>query len=149
MAVAGAPTARPSCSALSRVMMAAMVPPPGSVMLTSVLTAPGCKRATVPASWLRAEKRAPAASVTTMTDEALTSANAAAPTCKPRLSQLSRVMVATMCWPPMISSTTSSLTAPRCKAVTVPLNWLRALVCICIFRINKKSSARPWDWLLR
>ena len=35
---------------------------------------------------------------------------------------LSRVMVATMRWPPTISSTTSSLTAPCFRATTLPLN---------------------------
>ena len=70
------------------VMVAAMDTPSATSMTTSSFTAPGAMRETVPASRLRAEKRAPSASVTTTMDEALTSANACAPTARPRPSAL-------------------------------------------------------------
>src|SRR5690606_20493052 len=57
-AVAGLPSASSSASLLSLVMMAAIEPPPGRAMTTSVLTAPACRRVTVPVSRLRAESLA-------------------------------------------------------------------------------------------
>jgi hypothetical protein len=67
-AVTGLPTARPSASALCFVTMAAIVPPPGRSTTTSLLTAPGSRRETIPSRRLRAESFVPVRSVASRTD---------------------------------------------------------------------------------
>ena len=64
-------------------------------MVTSEFTAPGLIRVIVPVSWLRAEKRTPSQSVTTITEGALTMAITELPAFRPRLTALPCVMVAT------------------------------------------------------
>jgi hypothetical protein len=74
MAVARLPVCKPMSSALPLVMMAAMLTPAAISITTSLLTAPGISRLTVPRSWLRADRRMSSSSVPTITDEALISA---------------------------------------------------------------------------
>ena len=65
------PTASPRAWLLALVTMAAVEPPFGSSMTTSVFTAPGCTREMVPLRRFRAENRAPSSSVTMMIDDDL------------------------------------------------------------------------------
>ena len=85
---------------------------------------------------MRADKRTSPVSVINMIDEALTSANAFAPTARPSSLRLSRVTVATIASPPITASSISSLTAPARTARTLPANWFRALVFIAMLSIN-------------
>ena len=66
-------------------------------------------------------------SVPTMTELALTMAQASFPTARPRVSTLPLVTVATTGVPPLRVSVTSAFTAPFLIPLTVPSNTLRAL----------------------
>src|ERR1700758_5733132 len=79
IAAAALPLARPRRSTLSLVTIAATCAPPAAEMMTSLLTAPFVTDATVPAMQLRADTLLLSASTITITDEALTSANAGLP----------------------------------------------------------------------
>src|SRR5471032_1469789 len=119
-ALALAPSVRPRLRTLSLVMMAVMMSPLASVSVTSALTAQMLTSLTVPASWLRVDSLKPAVSVSRMIHEALTSANASPPTCRPSASVLLWVTMATTVWPSGRPMVTSSFTAPRSMAVIFP-----------------------------
>src|SRR5471032_3135952 len=127
-AVAVLPAAKPRLCTLSLVMMAVITVPLPSVRMTSELTAPLTTSVTVPVSWLLVDRRMPAVSVSRMTDDALISAKASEPAFRPSDSVLLWVRIATIAWPSGSVMATSSFTAPRWMAETLPLNWLRALV---------------------
>src|SRR5215211_6376215 len=51
------------------------------------------------------------------------------PSARPRRSAEARVMAETIGWP-LTSTVTSAMTAPSSTLLTVPLSWLRALICM-------------------
>ena len=120
----------PSALTASWVTLAVTVPPPGSVRTTIDDTAPFSTRATVPASWLRADNFQPAKSLTSTTSEALTRAIASTPFFTRRLAAEAVEIAATISRLPLTFSVTCVVAVPFCTAVTVPANWLRALVFI-------------------
>ena len=109
-------------------MMALTAAPPGRSITTSALTLPRVMRDTVPHSRLRADSLMCGSGVVSSTEGALTSAQTSLPGASWSSDRLSMVIMATRRSWSFRVIVTSAFTEPTRMPVTVPKNWLRALV---------------------